>query len=496
MKKPAEPLVPNPLDRMRARRERPRIHPTEKAVLALVATHLAILPWALGAMHLPAQITSAVLAVAAMAVALVPRTYRSDESGREPFRLVPGRRLLRFPVFWLGLALLGYVLLQAINPVWAHTTDGKVFWMTRVPGSDWLPPGVQVPFEKWGPWRVFMVFGAAWLTACAIWVGFARRRTLQILVGVLAANGLLVALLGVAQRMTRTNLIYWNLDFPGAMTFGSFVYKNHGAGYLLLPLAAVCGLAGWFYLRGLRRLEKSNPSGVLAFAATFIAVAIVTSYARGATLTMLGYLLSCIAGFVAHQLSLPKEHRKTTILVVMILVFGYFLDTGLQALRAGEAWERMKSGLTRQDVSWESREWASAATWEMVKDHPITGAGAGSFQYVFPVYQHQDPRLVKSSDGRPMFWQQAHNDLLQFPAELGAIGCGLILVMLGWWLVELVRSYFWLNAFSLCLTVGLIALLVYSWFDFPFQCPAILVTWCAMWPVVTLWTQFEEQRGG
>lgn len=228
MKKPAEPLVPNPLDRMRARRERPRIHPTEKAVLALVATHLAILPWALGAMHLPAQITSAVLAVAAMAVALVPRTYRSDESGREPFRLVPGRRLLRFPVFWLGLALLGYVLLQAINPVWAHTTDGKVFWMTRVPGSDWLPPGVQVPFEKWGPWRVFMVFGAAWLTACAIWVGFTRRRTLQILVGVLAANGLLVALLGVAQRMTRTNLIYWNVDFPGAMTFGPFVYKNHG----------------------------------------------------------------------------------------------------------------------------------------------------------------------------------------------------------------------------------------------------------------------------
>ena len=366
----------------------------------------------------------------------------------------------------------------------------------RVIPFDWLPPGVQVPFEKWGPWRVFMVFGAAWLTACAIWVGFTRRRTLQILVGVLAANGLLVALLGVAQRMTRTNLIYWNVDFPGAMTFGPFVYKNHGAGYLLLPLAAVCGLAGWFYLRGLRRLEKSNPSGVLAFAATFIAVAIVTSYARGATLTMLGYLLSCIAGFVAHQLSLPKEHRKTTILVVMILVFGYFLDTGLQALRAGEAWERMKSGLTRQDVSWESREWASAATWEMVKDHPITGAGAGSFQYVFPVYQHQDPRLVKSPDGRPMFWQQAHNDLLQFPAELGAIGCVLILVMLGWWLVELVRSYFWLNAFSLCLTVGLLALFLYSWFDFPFQCPAILVTWCVMWPVVTLWTQFEEQRSG
>ena len=48
----------------------------------------------------------------------------------------------------------------------------------------------------------------------------------------------------------------------------------------------------------------------------------------------------------------------------------------------------------------------------------------------------------------------------------------------------------------IAIIVGLLALLVYSWFDFPFQCPAVLVTWCALWPVVTLWTQLEEQRGG
>jgi O-antigen ligase len=395
-------------------------------------------------------------------------------------------------VFWLGLLLLGYVALQASNPVWAYITDGKYFWMMRIPGADWLPPGVRVPFEKWGPWRSFMVFGGAWLTVCAIWIGFTRRRTLQILVGALAANGLLVALLGVAQRMTRTNQIYWSADFPGAMTFASFVYKNHGAEYLLLVLASACALAGWFYLRGLRRMEKSNPSGVLAFGAMFIAVAIVTSYARGATLTMLTYLLACIIGFVVHQLSLRKEHRRTPILVVMVFVFGYFLNTGLEALQAGEAWERIKSGVTRQDLSWESREWAGAATWEMIKDRPLTGAGAGSFEYVFPLYQQRDKRLGSGT----MFWQQAHNDLLQFPAELGVIGCGLILAMLGWWFVPLIRSRFWKNPFSVCLTSGLIALLVYSWFDFPFQCPAVLVTWCALWPVVTLWTQLEEQRGG
>ena len=478
-------------DRARTRRERPRIHSVEKLLLTLVTLHLVFMPWALGAMHLPAQIASAVLAALGFAVSLWPRNYTAENSGNEAFRLTPWPRLARFPVFWLGLALLGYIALQALNPVWTYITDGKVFWMMRIKGSDWLPPGIWAPFEKWGPWRVFMVFGSAWLTTCAVWVGFTRRRTLQILVGALAANGVLLAILGVAQRMTHTNLIYWNFDFPGAMPFASFVYKNHGAEYLLLSLAAACGLAGWFYIRGLRRMEKSNPSGVLAFAATFVAVAVVTSYARGATLTMLAYLLACIAGFVAHQLSLPKEHRRTPILVVMLLVFGYFLNTGLDALRAGEAWERMKSGLTRQDVSWESREWASAATWEMIKDAPLTGAGAGSFQYVFPLYQHRDKRLGPGQ----LFWQQAHNDLLQFPAELGIIGCALIAAMLGWWMLQLVCCHFWDNALSVCLVGGLVALLLYSWFDFPFQCPAILITWCVLWPVVTLWTQFEEQRG-
>jgi hypothetical protein len=42
--------------------------------------------------------------------------------------------------------------------------------------------------------------------------------------------------------------------------------------------------------------------------------------------------------------------------------------------------------------------------------------------------------------------------------------------------------------------LGLALTVVYSWWDFPFQCPAILLTWCALWPAVVLWTQFEEQN--
>jgi hypothetical protein len=35
-------------------------------------------------------------------------------------------------------------------------------------------------------------------------------------------------------------------------------------------------------------------------------------------------------------------------------------------------------------------------------------------------------------------------------------------------------------------------MVIYGWWDFPFQNPAILITWCTLWPAVTMWTQFEE----
>ncbi len=482
-----------PLEHFRAKTRRLRVHRMELLLLWVVGGHLVLLPWMLGTMHVVPQVLSLIFGVAAMGLSLVPRNYTVEETGGDRFRLLMWPKLIRFPIFWLGGLLLAYITLQAMNPAWTYQTDGKLIWMAAVQPRKWLPVGVEVPFDRWGPWRMLMIYATAWLTACAIWTGFTRRRTVQLLVGVLAVNGLLLALFGIAQRLLGNGKIYWIYDFPGAAIFSTFVYKNHAGAYLLLALAVTCGLAGWYYFRGLRRMEKSNPSGVLAFLATCIAVAVVTSYARGATLVMLVYLCACIVGFIAHQFTVPREHRKPVVAIVLILVFGYFLKTGFEALRSGEAWDRIKAGIARQDLSLDTREWATAATVEMFKDHWLTGAGAGSFRFVFPIYQHRNPKLVAWPHGAKMYWEQAHNDIVQFPAELGVIGTGLIVIGLGWWLLRLVRSYFWDNALSVCVVGGLLALLIYSWWDFPFQCPAILITWCALWPAITLWTQFEEQ---
>jgi O-antigen ligase len=93
-----------------------------------------------------------------------------------------------------------------------------------------------------------------------------------------------------------------------------------------------------------------------------------------------------------------------------------------------------------------------------------------------------------------MYWEHAHNDIVQFPIEFGLTGMLLLLAGLGWYLLALIRGYFWENALSATVVLGLVAILAYGWWDFPFQCPAILITWLALWSAIVLWTRFEEQN--
>jgi O-antigen ligase len=483
-----------PLEHFRGKTKRLQVHPMELAVLWVIAFNLVFLPWALGGMRPWTQFISLGLALLGFVLALIPRQYDAVHTGAGSFRLIMWPRLVRFPLFWLGLALLGLVLIHALNPAWVFVTDGKGWWMRQIPANPWLPKGVEVPFTSWGPWRMLLVYGTVWLTICSLWVGITRRRSIQAVFLALAVNGLLLALFGIAQRLLRsTNMFWlWTPSNVGAF-FSSFAYKNHAGAYLLLALAVTGGLAGWYYLRGLRRLEKSNPAGVFTFFATCIAVAILVSYARGATLVMLVFLCLSIGAYIIYQFRIPAENRRTTVSIILLLLFGFFLKTGLEALESRIAWDRLSAGLLEKDASLESRRIATRAALEMLGDHWQLGTGSGSFRFLFPIYQQRYPEIF-SNDGRRMFWEHAHNDLVEVPIELGVPGMLILLAGAAYVGVGLIRSFFWENALSTSVVLGLLLLLAYSWWDFPFQNPAILLTWCTCWVAVLMWTQMEESN--
>jgi len=487
-----------PLEHFRAKTKRLKIHPLELLLLWIVGVHLVFLPWAIGGMRLWGQLVSITLALASLGVALIPRHYTEEHTGAGGFRLVTWPKLVRFPIFWIGLLLFGYIALQGSNPAWIYRDDGKGWWMEAIPYIEWLPTSVSVPFDHGGgPWRVMIVYASAWLMGCAIWVGFTRRRTLQALFIAVSANGIALAGFGLIQRMLSNGKLFWFWESPNSSFFSSFVYKNQAGAYLNLTLAVTCGLGTWYYLRGLRRLEKSNPAGLFAFFATCIAVAILVSYARGATLIMLLFLCGCAVAFTVKHLRAPNAARRPVVGIALLLIFCFFLKTGFDALNSREAWTRLSNGLNGQDTSLESRRTATQAAIEMWGNSWRWGVGAGCFRFLFPVYQQHYPSILTldgKADGPHAYWEHAHNDLVETSLELGVPGLALVLAAGCFLSVRLIRIQFWGNPLGGCATFGNILLIVYARWDFPLQCPAVLVLWVALSVATLSWTQFEEMN--
>jgi len=158
----------------------------------VTALHLAFVSWALGGMHVWSQAICLGFGITEFWLALRPRYYDEGRTHDEQhFRLLMWPKLLRFPVFWLGLAFFAYIIVQALNPAWQFVQNARgAWWMQRIDYISWLPHGTTgTPFKMMSPWRSLMIYGASFLLVCSIWVGFTRRRSVTALLTVLAVNG-------------------------------------------------------------------------------------------------------------------------------------------------------------------------------------------------------------------------------------------------------------------------------------------------------------------
>lgn len=511
------------LEHFRAPKHRPPLHPLERAVLAAVAIHLCFLPWALGTMHVWSQVTSLVLAAIGLLLALIPRTYSGDlappvsgiqfpvvgpaSTGHRPpptaFRLNPLPRLVRFPLFWLGLALLAYIAVQGFNPSWVWERNATTWWLRRVNDIPWLPTSIDTPFERFNLWRQFIIYTSAWLTVCTVWIGFTRRRSLQILLSIIATNTLALISVGFERRITvpwnphfklpNFNFVLWiENPFPGAHSFASFIYKNHAGAYLALLAGSTVALAAWHYERSLRTLARSTPSLLWLLGAVAMSFGVLFTYSRGATLVLAGYLiLAAVAYLLVRLLS---SARSTTPLLVWLLLAALLVGAvgfGASQLNYQRAERTFTSLFVKQekDLSVAHRLEAYQAAKSMLVDHWQRGVGAGGFRFLFPEYIKQYPASYKNGQ---YFWEHAHCDWLQLPIEVGVGGAALVGLGGLWGFAALFRRKLWRQPAMILLFLGCLQTPVQAIFDFPFQNPAILMTWLVLSVLALRWLELES----
>lgn len=91
------------------------LHSLEKALIWIAALNVCSLPWMLGGMRVWAQFITLEFGVLAFVISLIPRHYRAELTHGPEFTVHPWRKLIRWPIFWIGLVFFVYVLIQALT---------------------------------------------------------------------------------------------------------------------------------------------------------------------------------------------------------------------------------------------------------------------------------------------------------------------------------------------------------------------------------------------
>lgn len=288
------------------------------------------------------------------------------------------------------------------------------------------------------------------------------RRTASRLNWIIPAMGAMTALLGFAQILSNNDarLYFYETTNPNSPV-GIFANVNHQACFLALSLPFTAAL-----LRDIKRSWLSRDVDV-AKAISVLAMALPIFLCLFAAGSVAGYLLllpALVGSFIIFngRASLSPSVIRFSLLLGLLVMVGGMLVFSSPVLDELSLMSLSSSGMSRPHI------WST--TIEIIRDHWIFGAGLGSFEDVFRIYE--DPDIV----GR-YYANNAHNDLLQFIVEAGLVGA--IVIVVGLHLYWRLFKKAWkqesdeIRHTSRAATIALLIIMLHSLVDYPARTPAI-----------------------
>jgi O-antigen ligase len=305
------------------------------------------------------------------------------------------------------------------------------------------------------------------------------RRQQRALLATIAGNAVLLAVVGSAFKLAHARRILGTFDSPNENFFATFVYYNHWGGFALLGAAAAGGLALYYRDRAPGGEWSQTPAAMLA---AFVLILLVTLPMSGARASMLaGY---CLTLFLAVRV-VPQSARRHARRWRTLSVCAAFAILGGATLwvardRLEFLFRKTSNQLAELHAGGmgDARLAIDRETWRLFLARPVFGWGWQSFRYVFRRDQTFDLRMQNEQKTKTQV-RDAHNDWLQLLAELGLLGAVLSLLTLRGWRRAASTSS-WRRSPSSELVAGAACVGLLACIDFPFACPAIVVTWWSL----------------
>ncbi len=377
-----------------------------------------------------------------------------------------------------------FVGLSCLNPSFqSFQSNGELYFKLTTPPYAWLPSSARPDLSLRELWQ----FNAIVLSCYNLVLVVRSRRLLRTFLLLIAANSVLLAILGTFQKFSGATGPWFGLvPTRQIYFFSTFVYHNHWGAFTLLVAGACLGLLFHFWQHGGYRDLWHSPVLAGAVATLLLAATIPLSASRSCSL-LLGLLL---LGALLHALAYLIRQRRaghqsavlpaSGIVLLTLLALGaiIYLSHDVIARRTRQTGEQLAQIRTGNTLSADARLTLYRDTWRTATVKPWFGWGLETFGDVFRIYNSQ--RAAESWFGQP-YYREAHSDWLQSFAESGVIGTTL-LVLLGLAPLWRVRSHVFRPVVSRYLLAGCCLVLLYAWVEFPFANPAVMIAfWCCLY---------------
>lgn len=315
---------------------------------------------------------------------------------------------------------------------------------------------------------------------------FRTRQRVTLLLSVLIITGVAQAFFGAFLVLADFE---WVQSFQGRsrVVSGTFVNRNHAAGYLAMMLSCGIGLLlalrddrifRWHHFAGL----LIGPKAWLRLSLIIMVIALVMTQSRMGNVAFFSSLL--IVGALFTALTPVNRVRNILVLVSILAIDALIVSQwfGLEELQSRLVETRFQDEVVegvvvrRENVI---RDNIVSYAIPQFKERPWLGYGAGTFETSFQRFPGSDVTRR---------WDHAHNDYLQIAIEFGLIGALLfaVFVLLALWhgVHAMAKSKSrYRGGVGTGATMGIVALLIHSSTDFNLQIPAnaaLFVTLCAL----------------
>ena len=382
---------------------------------------------------------------------------------------------------WLLLLLLQLIplpngLIELISP--AHTS-----LLLLEPPSGARTLSLE-PYASIG----FMLKSCAYVLAFCLTLAFVRTRSrLRTIAFVILGSGLMQALFASFMHLAKLDyeLFFTRFAHSGSAS-GTFVNRNHLAGYLEICLALGIGMMIATLRGGPTQSWKQrlrNAAGwmlsarvLLRISLVIMVVALIMTRSRmGNAAFFNSMLITGVLGLIWSKYA----PRSTVILLMSLVIIDIFVAGtwfGVENLVKRYEQTTVYREVQPTGGSVEERVEPGLYAAEMLKDYPMIGSGGGTFYVAFPKY-----RIAAIS----AYFDYAHNDYIQIATETGLVGLALlgsiVLSTLFASLRTLQRRRDPLaRGIAFGVTMGIIALMIHSWVDFNLQIPANALTFAVL----------------